>query len=149
MANEATISELYGENGNGDIRRYTISSALAIAKGALLQGSDPHTASLAQNWSLGSSATSGAFVGIAVSEKVAGDADTEIGVYTNGVFELKASGAITSFHPVYCAGNNEVKAITAAIASQALVVGLLDTMMVGIAQETATDGETIRVRVFK
>ena len=86
MANEAKKVELYGSNCEGDVRRYTCADANAITKGTLLVLSDPRTAS--------GGATSGAqFAGIAAVDKEASDGSTSIGCWTNGIFELTATGA--------------------------------------------------------
>ena len=155
MANEARILESYGQNSDGASSRYACNDAVGLPYGTLLQGGHSASgpmASFANAWTLGSSLTSGAFVGILNREKVASDGITELGVTKNCMALLKASGAITAFSVVLCAGNNEVKqytptAFSGATASEALY--LVASMMVGIAQHTAADGASIKVRINK
>jgi hypothetical protein len=137
MANEAKKVELYGSNCEGDVRRYTCADANAITKGTLLVLSDPRTAS--------GGATSGAqFAGIAAVDKEASDGSTSIGCWTNGIFELTASGACAVGHKMILAGGNKVQDAdfgTAAVAASGATI-------VGTALETASDGEVINVRVL-
>jgi len=79
MANEARIVELLGNKG--DPVRFTCDDATGIAKGAVMELTDPRTVKL-------NSAADKAVVGIAASEKVANDGQTSIAVYTNGIFIL-------------------------------------------------------------
>ena len=151
MANEARSLELYGENSNGKAGRATINTTNAIAYGALLERRGDLTASLALAFTANET-TSGAFIGICSREKVAGDDIAETGFFRDLCADLKASGAITINTPVYCAGNNEIRSLPTAmnlLASSVLGIQLLNSMMVGIAEETASDGEIIRVRINK
>lgn len=127
----AVIIEL--TNGNGNQKRYTVANGTQISKGILLQLSDPRTAALSE--------AGGIPVGISAFEKEANDGSTSISVWTNGIFDIKASGAVTVGAQVCLAGQGEVRAATTtqAQASQALIFGT--------ALETATDGEVINVRV--
>ena|SRR3990167_7406808 len=152
MANEVRILEKYGANSDGKAIRYGCATGNTIPYGTLLQGVDPHLASFAQAWSLGTSSTSGAFIGVCGREKDGTDTINEVTALSDIMIDVKASGAITAFRKVLCAGNNEVKmwsptAVSGATASEAMF--LVDAMMVGISQETAADGEIIRVRVNK
>lgn len=151
-ANAARILEKYGTNSDGRAIRYGCQTGVGLAYGDLIQAGNPYFASFAMAWTLGNSRTSGAFVGICAREKDSTDSIAEISVFTDVMADLKASGAITAFSTVLCAGNNEVKqysntAFQGTTASEALY--LLDAMKVGIAQETAADGDTIRVRINK
>ncbi len=85
MADEAVIIELLGMNNAGDVIQYNVANATAIAKGALLQLTDNRTAL--------ASAADKPCAGIAASEKVASDGQLTLGLYTNGIFDLKDSGA--------------------------------------------------------
>jgi len=152
MANEARILEAYGSNSDGRAMRYGCATGNSIPYGTLMQAGDPHLASFAQAWTLGSSYTSGAFVGICGFEKDATDSIAEVILLTDVMADLKASGAITAFATVICAGNNEIKefkpsAFQGTTASEALF--LVNSMNVGISQETASDGELVRVRINK
>ena len=119
MAREATPVELYGQNNGGDKRRYTCTDTPAITKGTFLKFADPRTASA-------STGTGDTFAGIAAMEKEAAD----------------GSGAITAGQKVKTAapGNYVMVCQEADISSYAVVVG--------VALETASDNETINVRVL-
>jgi len=128
MANEAVIIELPDQNA----KRYTVANNLSIEKGALLWLEDPSTLS-------GASTTGGAFGGVAASEKVANDGSTDLGVWKEGVFDLVASGAITIGRKVKISGVNLISPATEAEINSGYGFG--------VAEETAADGEVIRVRV--
>lgn len=131
MAFEAVIIELLG-NG-GDPVRYTVANGTGIEKGTLLKLTDPRTA-------IANSGNNDDLAGIAAAEKVANDGSTSLAVYTNGIFDMKASGAITVGQPVRSSSTaNHVAVALNDTASGAKVLGY--------ALETATDGEVIAVRV--
>jgi len=131
MANEAVKVEL--TNTTGFPRRYTVADGTGIPKGTLLELTDPRTVKLAStnNCALG---------GIAAFEKVASDGSTSISAWTDGIFEMVASGSITIGHPVKATGGS-VNKIEAADAAD------IGAQILGYSLETATDGETINVRV--
>jgi len=105
MADEAVIIELLGDAGNPV--RYTVADGTAIAKGALLQITDPRTASV--------SADGKAFAGIAATEKVVSDGQVSLALYTCGIFDLKDAGAgVTVGGRVDLGGINEVSQVDAA-----------------------------------
>ena len=132
MADEAVTIELFGQP-KGIPRRRTVGDNNAIEKGAVLQLIDPNTAS-------GSIVEGGMCAGIAAEEKESGDGATTIGCYTQGVFDLVASGAITVGDAVAMSASiNHVKAAPATVTSGAAILGY--------AEETAANGETIRVRL--
>ena len=78
----AVIIELLGNKG--DPISYNVGDATAIAKGELVK--------LADNRTIVTSA-SGLCGGVAAAEKVASDGQTQIAVYTNGIFDLLNSNA--------------------------------------------------------
>jgi len=82
MANEAIIVELLGNKG--DTIRYTCADGTDIPKGTVLELTSPRTV-------IKGSGVNTPLVGIAASEKVANDGQTSIGVYTNGIFQLKCA----------------------------------------------------------
>ena len=131
------------------IHTYTCADGNAISKGTLLQLAGDNTASKAQAWQLGTSATSGAFIGVAYHDKEAGDGSTTIAVLKEGRMDVRASGAINAGTLVITAGNDEVKAIGEVLGAQSSSNGLMVSMHVGIAEETASDGEVIIVRFVK
>lgn len=132
MANEWTKVEFYGENSDGSPRRFTCASGTAIAKGTLLKITDPRTA-------IAQSDLRDVCCGVAAMDKSATDLSTSISVWTNGIFEAVASGAIVVGAPVSAStpANTIITATTAA--SGAAVIGY--------ALETASDAETINVRL--
>ena len=130
MVREAVKVEL--TNNTGNPRRYTCADGVAITKGAILTLTDPRTAATC--------AASGDFcAGIASMDKVASDGSTSISAYTDGIFELNASGAITAGNPVETAAGGNYVRVAGPTASGAIILGY--------ALETAADGEVINVRV--
>ena len=135
MANEAVIIELLG-NG-GDPIRYTVADAGAIPKGTLMQlSSDPRTMTI-------SSAEGEIFVGIAASEKVANDGQTELAVYTNGIFDLKDSSSGMTLGDICKLGGANL------IATADEAGALANQEVVGQVLETASASEVVAVRVLK
>ena len=133
MANEWTKVELYGSKNDGNPRRYTCASGVAISKGDLLLLSDPRT--VASH----STGVGGYMGGVAAMDKSATDLSTSISAWTTGVFEVTASGTITTGHPVKAStGENIVEAAAESIMGSAIL---------GYALETSSDGETINVRL--
>lgn len=140
MTNEAIKVEL--TNTTGFPRRFTVASNASIAKGTLLSLFDPRTASYASYLSLTRLA------GIASMEKENNDYSTSISVWTDGIFELVASGSITVGDNVIYAGDatypNTVKS---AGVSTTLMTCASAALIIGYALETAADAEVINVRV--
>ncbi len=134
MANEAVIIELLGNAG--EPVRYAVADGTGIEKGTLMYLSGDRTISA-------SSAEGQAFVGIAVSEKVANDGQTSLAVYTKGLFDLTATTAtITLGNAVKLGGANLIAAADEAGAQDLAEI-------VGIAQEAASNDEVIVVKVNK
>jgi hypothetical protein len=134
MANEATIVEL--TNDTGFPRRFTIANGSAgtdIAIGTLMKISDPRT--IEAN---GASEVGSYCAGILAMEKKGGDGSTSASVYTDGIFEMVASGSITTGHPVQSSDANKIEVATNAEIGSAVI---------GYALEDASDGETINVRI--
>ena len=86
MVYEATKIFLFGANNDGNPITYTCASGTAIAKGTLLQLSDPMTVSA-------HSGVAQPIAGIAAMDKANNDYSTTISVWTDGIFDMKASGA--------------------------------------------------------
>lgn len=135
MAREAVKVELYGMNNAGCQRRFNCASGTTIPKGTILKMTDNRTA-------IASTGTGDIVAGIASMEKSDTDSSTTISVWTDGLFLLYASGSITAGDKVVTAApGNYVKAVTnEAIASYGKVLG--------IAQENATAGNQVEVRVL-
>jgi len=134
MANEAIIVELLG-NG-GDPVRYTCADGVAIPKGSVMELTTPRTAKVG-------SAVDTPIVGIAAEEKVASDGQTNISVYTNGIFQLKCA-------TTQCEIGDQVS-----LAAADNTVALMTTLdlekgwTVGYALEQIAIGGTGMVRVLK
>lgn len=115
---------------------FTCDDSTGIEKGAILKLTDPNTCAL-------SAATNDEIAGIASQEKIASNGQTKIAVYTRGDFKLVASGSITVGDPVGSAattGSNTVKTLVG-------VANLSGNCVLGIAKETATTGQTLRVEL--
>lgn len=130
MANEAVIIEL-PQNINPVMR--TVADGATIAKGCLLSLADANLAA--------ASAAAEVFGGIAAAEKVILDGSTKLAAHMDGVFDLtcNANAGITIGSWVSLSGANLIK--TATEAEVAAGKGI------GIAEETATASEVIRVRL--
>ena len=130
--------ELHGDNG--DQIRYTVADGTQISKGVLLKLTDPRTAILYDVLT-----TSGAVqaAGIAAHDKEASDGSTSISVWTNGVFDMVASGAITVGNPVVFLGHNKIGEYYFAGTQNPASFGVV----VGRALETAAHDERINVKV--
>jgi len=122
-------------------KRYTCATSTGIAKGTFLKFADAFTASA-------STGTGDVFCGFAhadVNKSTDTNFNTETSVTADkgGIYELVASGAITVGHYVKTAApGNYVMECTAADMSSSLAIH------VGVALETASDGEQINVEVF-
>ena len=123
MANEAVLLVETNEAIN-----FTVSNTAAIEKGTVLKIIDPMSVS-------GGAAWNDVVVGIAAEEKIAMDGKTSIGVYDRGYFIMKASGSITAGDALRCSGNLVYSAVD------------INKFSIGVAMETATNTETLVVRV--
>lgn len=135
MAREVTPVELYGQNNSGYKRRFAVLDGQSINKGDILALTTPRTASYAIT-------TGSIFAGIASMDKEASDGSTSISTWQNGVFEMTASGAVTVGQRVKIAApGNYIMATTNLDNTSSY------SLIVGVALETAADGEVINVRV--
>lgn len=130
MANEWDPVELYGANNDGTPRRYTIADGASVSKGQPLQLTSPRTVTAATD-ALTASA------GVASMEHKSGDG-TSISAWTDGVFDVVASGAINVGDDIRFASTNRAAAAGTAASG---------SMTVGYALETAAAGDTINVRL--
>jgi hypothetical protein len=132
MANEAILRDTNVKTS----RRFTIASSADVKKGTFLKLSGDQTAAA-------STGSGDLFIGFAHASKDPTDYATSITADKGGIYELIASGAIALGAKVSTAApGNMVKAATAAeIASTAAVI-------VGVAQEAASDAEKINVEVY-
>jgi hypothetical protein len=92
MAYEWTSVELYGQNNDGEVRRYTIADGTSVSKGTLMQLLDNRIVQIA--------ATTCACGGVAAEEHPANVGVTSIPCWTDGIFIATASGAIAIGMPV-------------------------------------------------
>ena len=81
MAFEATI-----DTETGLPIQFTVADTPGISKGSIMKLTDPFTAVI-------SSADNDIVAGITFSEKISGSGITKIGIYREGVFKVKLSGA--------------------------------------------------------
>lgn len=129
MANEAILRVETGLPIN-----MTCADGTGIEKGTILKLTDPLTASA-------SDGANDIVAGIAASEKIASDGTTSVAVYRQGIFDIKASGAISVGDPVGTSATaNHVQSI-------ANTTNLSGSKRLGFALETATDGEVIQVEL--
>ncbi len=109
----------------------TCADGAGIEKGTLLKLSDPFTVAA-------SDGDTDVIAGVAAEEKIADDGKTKIAVYRGGIFKATAGGTCTvgktlmSYSSTGDA-NDVIDGTNAALYSKAL----------GIALETASDGETL------
>lgn len=112
---------------------FTVADGTSITKGALLQLTDPRTASAL-------TASTQKIAGIAARDKVASDGRTRLAVYRHGIFDMYCSGAVTLGAAVSGTDTNAVK-------MSAPGGSLSGAAILGHALETGTDGEVIQIYV--
>ena len=139
MAREAVVIELYGQNNSGDGRRFYVPDNVSIAKGTLClitnaPGSSGRVASEALVYT-----TSIRPAGIASMDKTANDGSTSITLWTNGIFNIYTSGALTIGDKVKLASSNYVIAEGDTTNSAALTFG--------VALKTVSTNEVVPVRI--
>lgn len=134
-----SVTKVELTNSTGHPRRFTVAAATGIAKNKVLTLSDPRTAAEVSDTT---AATGYVMAGITSMEKVAstsGDTSTAISVWTDGIFEVKASGAITVGCPI--------KSVGSGYFMQAVAADFASGVVCGYALETASDQEQINVRI--
>jgi hypothetical protein len=108
----------------------------------LLQLLDPRTASYSHLAKV-------PCIGVAAEEHIANKGIVSISVWTDGLFDVTASGALTLGQPVVCSlQDNKVQGLVANdIASGSLQ--LLNTLgsILGVSYETGSDAEVLTVRL--
>lgn len=122
-------------------RRYTCATGTGITKGTFLKAADPYTASA-------STGTGDPFVGFAhadvnSSTDTAFNTETSITADKGAMYDLVASGAIAvnAYVKTAAPGNYVMQCTDADMTASIAIV-------VGIAREAASDGETINVEVL-
>ena len=114
---------------------FTCADGTGIEKGTLLKLSDPMTVAA-------SDGDEDVIAGVAAEEKIANDGKTKIAVYRRGIFKATAGGnctagkALKSYSSTGDA-NDVIDATATTLAAESL----------GVALETATDGETLYVEL--
>lgn len=141
IGEEANKVELYGSQSDGRIRRYTVADGATISKGILCKLTDARTA--AETVDADKAGLN--FAGIAATTKEANDGSTTLGLWTHGVFDLVASGAILEGDLVIMAGDGGNR-IQSALNCNGLVAAS-GAVIVGKALEAASDGERINVYI--
>lgn len=125
-------------------KRYACATGVGIAKGTFLKNADAVTASA-------STGTGDPFIGFAhadVNKSTDSSFNTEIAVTADkgGMYELLASTAIVVNAKVKTAETETGNMIMQA--TEADVYNVSSAIIIGIARETASAGETINVEVF-
>ena len=132
MANEAVLVQQLQDR----LTQVTVADGATIEKGTILKmSSDPNTAAA-------SSADGDLFAGIAANEKVADDGQTELAVWTKGVFAIKcaAGGTATLGKKVKIAGANLID-----VADDDQIEN--SNEVVGTVLETGSNDEVVLVRL--
>jgi len=142
MADEWIPIELYGANNDGGKRRVTIADGVSVSIGALLQLLDPRTASYGHLAKV-------AIVGVAAEEHIADKKITSIAIWTDGVFDVKVSGAVVLGAPLMSSLlDNQLQAMKDGdTSSSSLITTLGSPFIPAYALETGTSAEVINVRL--
>ena len=131
MANEAVIIELF--NGGRPIR-FTVADGAGIAKGTIMEMTDPRTVIANTN-------DNAPLAGIAAAEKVANDGSTTLAVYTDGIFDILTDSGTDTVGAMVANSATENKMQTAD------ATDLLQGSVLGKLLETAGNAEVAAVRV--
>ena len=108
---------------------FTCADGTGIEKGALLILTDPFTVAT-------TTGDTDAIIGIAAEEKIASDGKVKIGVYMQGIFKGYAgAGGVT-------AGMAVISDTGTGAANEMVVADVNSEHLIGMALETATDGQT-------
>ena len=128
MVNEAVLLRQYSIP-----IQYTCADGVGIEKGTILKLTDPNTAAL-------STAATDMIAGICASEKIASNGITKVAVHRDGEFKVYCSGSVAVGTALSsCVSDGNYVAAAAVTASGSCVLGY--------ALETATAGETFRMRL--
>ena len=114
---------------------FIVADGAGIEKGALLKITDPMTAAAA-------TATDDVLAGIAAREKTASDGRVRLSVYRRGIFRVYASGAINVGDKV-----GSIASYANYVASNNNTVNLSGSKTLGLALETAANGEQFLIEV--
>lgn len=136
MAAEVAIIELLGKVPGCPIR-YTCAEAVTIAKGTMVQITDPRTVSA-------HSGIDQPIAGVMAMEKLGGDGSTTCTVYTNGIFDITAAAAGAVAIGKVCAASATANMFTMSDAND-----MLQNSMFGYCMEAADNDERVAVRILK
>lgn len=128
--------ELYGENNGGQIRRLTVANGTGITKNKVLTLTDPRTCT---EVSAVPDSKGYPCAGFSAAEKVASDGQVELGGWTQGVFEVSASGTI--------ALGQAVKSVGTGYFAAALINDFASGVVCGYSLETVSDLEIFNMRL--
>lgn len=106
---------------------FIVADGTGVEMGTILKMADPMTASAA-------SGNNDVIAGIAAHEKIASDGVTKLGVYRGGIFRVTASGSVAVGNALVVSGPTANNLVEAGAVN--------DENVLGIALETATNGET-------
>ena len=143
MTNEAIKVELYGANNDGQIRSYVVASSATFNKGTMLSLADGRVAAA-------SVAAKDSISGFANAQKSA-DYSVTIGAWTQGVFSLVASEAITFGAEVVSASDanfpNTVMVNPLFLAATSGAFQCSGAQVIGYALDSVADTERVNIRV--
>jgi len=108
---------------------FTVANDTGIEKGSILKISDPMTAAI-------TAGDTDPIAGIAAEEKIANDGNTKLAVYRRGIFKGYAGAAGVTV------GMGIITDTATGAANELVVADVNSEHLVGIALETATDGQT-------
>lgn len=116
-----------------DPTSFTVADGTAIPKGTLLTLTDNRTA-------IQASASGSVFAGICARDKIASDGRTEVGVYTDGIFDILLSGSVSIGQAVISssASQDSIEPANPTNTGRAIL---------GHALEAGTNAETIEVEL--
>ena len=109
--------------------QFTCDNATAIPKGSVLKLTDPMTCAIADG-------DTDIVAGIAAEEKIANDGKTKISVWRRGIFRGYAGAAGVTV------GMGIITDVSTGAANELVVADVNSEAIVGVAFETATDGQT-------
>ncbi|MAF42897.1 MAG: hypothetical protein CMI54_01835 [Parcubacteria group bacterium] len=108
---------------------FTVANGTGIEKGAVLKLTDPMTAAT-------TTGDTDACAGIAASEKIASDGKVKLGVFREGIFRGFAGAAGVT------AGQGIITDTSTGAANELVNADVNSENIVGVALETATDGQS-------
>ena len=140
MTNEAVPITLLGNKGTGDVVRFTVAAGTAVSAGTIMHLLDPVTA-VKTAGAAGEAAGTHYFAGIAATDKDSSDPSTTLGLWTNGIFDIRAAGSenISAGQLVKISGANTVALMDVDVGeSQGIIVGkALEDVASGTAETIA------------